>query len=290
MILWILACTSPGDKPLPVYDVEPVETGVATSIECPVFGDPVALGTVGPPGLREASGVVFVDNLLWAHNDSGSAAAVFALNRDGSRVGLVSVDASAVDIEDIAYLDGKLLLADIGDNFAVRSGIALHEVAVPDPADDEVAARTISLTWDLGARNAETLLADPISGDVLVVSKETDGNSAVGRITSPLPDVGMLETIAILPFGGELLPGDMLATGGDIAPDGTGVVIRTYLGAFVWPRIPGETWTETFTRPACPLQLETEPQGEAIAWSEEGLFTVSEGQHETVWFYPLLSP
>jgi hypothetical protein len=79
-----------------------------------------------------------------------------------------------------------------------------------------------------------------------------------------------------------------VTTGGSVAPDGAGAVIRTYLDAFVWPRVPGEPWATTFARDACPVDLVTERQGEAIAWADDGLYTVSEGAQPTIWFYPRL--
>ena len=131
----------------------------------------------------------------------------------------------------------------------------------------------------------KTLMADPTTGDLLAVSKAFDGATLVARTPTPLGDQADLEVVAQLQFGTPPLGSATLVTGGAIAPDGTGVVLRTYLDAFVWPRVPGEPWADTFARTPCPVDLEVEPQGEAIAWGPDGLWTVSEGAFPTLWFY-----
>lgn len=298
MIFWLLACVaerppSPGLAPPSFTDTEstgPLADSGGRDPACPSFGSGVSLGEVASDTLTEASGLASVDGVFWTHGDSGSAAALVALAPDGQPLGevpLVGVD--AVDTEDIAYLPtqgGALLLGDIGDNLALREQVSLLVAPVPDPRGGPVPARTVRLTWPDGPRDAETLLADPVTGDVLVVSKSFDGLSVVARVASPLPDSATLEPVAVLPFGSDALPGDKLTTGGDIAPDGTGVVIRTYLAAWIWPRIPGEPWPDTFGRTPCRVEIVVEPQGEAIAWGPEGLTTVSEGHRPVLWRYP----
>ena len=132
--------------------------------------------------------------MLWAHNDSGGGAEVFAVGLDGSDQGRVELDgADAVDWEDIALVAGadggpdRLLVADIGDNpgggARTTAPVRLYRVdepAAPGPGATGSAGpvTSIDLTYADGPRDAEALLADPLTGDVFVVSKQWDGSGA----------------------------------------------------------------------------------------------------------------
>ena len=70
-----------------------------------------------------------------------------------------------------------------------------------------------------------------------------------------------------------------LPTSGDISPDGSLLIIRTYGTVWLWSRPEGaETWDD-FSSPPVELPSELEPQGEAIAFDADGggYVTVSEG-------------
>lgn len=254
---------------------------------CPAFGTGEVRGALDASAPAELSGLVVVDGVAWAVDDGEDA--LFALSPSGARLATVALaGADGVDREDLAWLDGRLLIADVGDNRAAREDVALLAVELPPVADADgwpVAART-TLTWPGGPRDAETVLADPVTGDVLVVEKAFDGVSTVIRVGSPLPVAVEGEVVAELAFGAGALEGPTLATGGAVSPAGDAVVIRTYLDAWVWPRVPGEPWADTFGRDPCPIDLRTEPQGEAIAFADDGLWTISEGEGAQVWFYP----
>ena len=145
--------------------------------------------------LVEASGVVASRDhagVLWSHNDSGGNAELFALGLDGSDLGRLELaGAQAVDWEDIALLPGAdgspdlLFAADIGDNFGRGTRtepVRVYRVAEPAAPGTSVTATAPATAFDLtyadGARDAETLLADPLTGDLFVVSKQWDGADA----------------------------------------------------------------------------------------------------------------
>jgi hypothetical protein len=95
----------------------------------------------------------------------------------------------------------------------------------------------------------------------------------------------VLENVAQIDLGGAALPGSPLATGGDISADGSLVAIRTYAGAYGWRRTPSATIAEAFATDPCPLPTVAEPQGEALAISPTGFFTISEGGTPPIWFF-----
>ena len=257
---------------------------------CPGFGTPETVGVVSDPTLVEASGLAWADGLLWTHNDSG-APLLFGMNPSGAVERRVAVrDAPIVDWEDLAALDGHLWLADVGDNLTLRPWVFLYDVAVPMAGAEEVSARAIQRTWPDGPTDCETLLADPVTGDLLLVSKDFSGQTRVGRVGDPAVTEGELEIVAELQFGEGGIGSTTLVTGGDIAPDGSMVVLRTYLSAWGFPRIPGEDWAVTFARTPCEIPVAGESQGEAVAWTDDAIYTVSEGESPPVNRTAVLAP
>jgi hypothetical protein len=208
-------------------------------------------------------------------------------------------DAEAVDWEDMAGARdrsgrGRLWFGDIGDNLSARSaGVTVYRVDEPRaaprsgntgggcaaPAERQVSATRFDLRYADGPHDAETLLVQPGTQRVFVVTKDiTGGPAALYAAPRKLERgaVNVLERVTDVTLSpGTPDPG--VITGGDISPDGKRLVLRTYTEAFEW-RIPdgdlGAALAETPTRIALP---ET-PQGEAIAYTRRGdaLITTSE--------------
>lgn len=135
------------------------------------------------PALGETSGLarsIRHSDRLWAHNDSGGAAALHAFDVDGSVHGSVQLaDASNMDWEDLASFerDGRawLLVGDIGDNFAIRPVVTLYLLEEPELVDDTYRTtgpvRKIRFRYPGGARDAEALAVDAARNEALILSK-----------------------------------------------------------------------------------------------------------------------
>ncbi len=244
-------------------------------------------GRLTAPEATEISGLVASQTqpgVLWAHNDSGDRARIFALRSDGSLIASLDVPgAEATDWEDIAVgPGGDLLLGDIGDNKSVRDDIDIYRVPEPRLADGPTttaAATRLRLTYPDGAHDAETLLADPRTGEIVIVTKRLDGRSGVYVAQAPARDA---PGSAVLRHAGDLRLGvGGLATAGDVSADGHTVAIRTYTALYAWTRKPGASLVATLARKPCvgSAQLGLEGQGESLALSRDGrsFFTVPEG-------------
>jgi hypothetical protein len=281
-----MACSGDGGTdtagPMTPSEAPTADTAVVEPPACPTFGDAEAVGIVVDPTLTELSGLVHVGDRLWAHNDS-SGPVLVGLSDTGAVVQQVTVAGMVVfDWEDLAVRGDHLWLADTGDNLAVRGMVWLHEVPIPTEDDVEVEARTISARWPQGPVDCEAAFADPISGDLLLMSKVFDGIVTVARLPDPDGEAGEepveLEVVGTVVFGADGIGGTTLVTGADMSPDGRFVVVRTYTSAWVFPRVPGEAWADTFGREPCEVPTGPERQGEAIAWGDGALWTVSEGE------------
>jgi len=268
----------------------------AAGVECPQFEPGEQVGTVQHGSINEASGVVASRknlNVLWVQNDSGDSARVFAMNTEGTHLGIYNISgAGATDWEDIAIGPGPvagqdyLYIGDIGDNNAVRTG-GVRVYRVPEPAvDSNQSPVTVSLTGTVaftlhypdGPRDAETLMVDPANGDIYIVSKR-ESRSRVYLAAYPQTSGMTMQFVAELPWGG--------ATGGEISPRRTEIIIRGYGNASLWP-VPdyGFLWNAFDTAP-CSVPLVSEPQGEAIGFDAFGFgyFTVSEGLYQPIYYF-----
>jgi hypothetical protein len=257
--------------------------------------DPAAVA-VAAADLTETSGIGAgrtSAGVLWAHNDSGGAPEVFAVGADGADLGRYALDgAEARDWEDMAVGPGDdgtgvLYLGDIGDNTAVRPSVTVYRA--PEPAvapggagGSIVGVEALPLTYADGARDAEALLADPVTGDLFVVSKEW-GGGPTGAYRIPAGSAAG-EPVTMARAGDVAVTPGELVTGGDVSPDGSLVALRTYGEVLLWDRGPDQTVAEALSGTPCAAPVEAEAQGEAVALDPDGrgYVTVSEGQNPRI--------
>jgi hypothetical protein len=273
---------------------------------CPAFDPHRVTGNLADPAIVEASGLAQSwrnADVLWTHNDSGDTSRVFALTTAGEALGVYELEGGRPsDWEDMAVGPGPepgasyLYMGDVGDNAMRRANIRVRRVAEPEVVRGDApfslrlgGVESFTLVYPDGAHNCETLLVDPLSGDVYVVVKSNDGVSPVYRAAAPLSAEGdiRLERVANLTFGQAPLRGNTLTTGGTISPAGDAILVRTYGSAFLWRRAPGATVGAALATEPCPLPLAPERQGEAIGYAADGsgYFTVSEGASAPLHFY-----
>lgn len=260
-------------------------------------------------GLTETSGLArspAAPALIWAHNDSGGGPELFAIGRRGRHLGAYTLSgATATDWEDMARLPRPatdvLFVADIGDNPpSDRSAVVVYRA--PEPVVASSSSRTvagveaITLTYGDGPRDAEALLADPVTGDLFVVSKAWDGTPAgVYRIPANVAADPPSEAVTMArvgdvtgPDGGPLDGGNQslanLVTAGDVAPNGSIVGLRTYDRVLLYPRAPSDTVADALARTPCEAPVALEPQGEAFGFTLDGrgYLTISEGAHPRI--------
>ena len=261
--------------------------------------------TVASDALDETSGLAAsraTPGLLWAHDDSGGEAAVHAVGADGSDRGAYVLDGvQARDWEDMARGPGAdggpdvLYLGDLGDNRATWDNVGVYRV--PEPAAPDAAAagpiagaEIARFTYADGPRDAEALIADPVSGDLVVVEKSLLGGT-VGvypvPASAPWGPPGDRDAVPITTVeraGDVGLELGQIVTGGDISSDGSLVVLRTYTDVWLWDRASGQSVAEALAGEPCRAPSASEAQGESVALDPDGrgYTTVSEGAHPAV--------
>jgi len=193
-----------------------------------------------------------------------------------------------------------IYVGNIGDNNHDNEAAVIYRVVepvVPDPASGEAVEESltpevITLTYPDGySYDAEALMVDPATSDLYIVTKDYTGPAEVFRKAAPHTDgeAAVLEHVASLDFSEMPLFGGA-TTGATLSPDGEWMVIRTYrTTAFLWQKFEGLTLWESLAADPCEVRLPEERQGESVGFSTDGsgLYTISEGELQPVWFIPL---
>ncbi len=275
----------PSQPPTQTFPLVTLPPGAAV---CDAFSDVTEVGTLQDTDLKEISGVVAsrrYPQVLWAHNDSRGGANVYAVNTDGILVATWSLEGViAFDWEDIAAGPGPeegvnyLYVGDIGDNFALRSEIVVYRFPEPDVIQDGTVSEfeTFRLSYPEPGLNAEALAVDPVTGDLIIITKDRDGPEDIWRAPGDELRDGLatrLEPLASLNLGNKIE-----VTAADITTNGDRIALRGYEDVWIWPRI-GLDLSETFAAEPCSAASPSEVQGEALAFDPATLniYTVSEG-------------
>jgi hypothetical protein len=274
---------------------------------CPTFLAGVRQGRIASDEIKEASGIAASHRnpgVYYLNNDSGDRARIFAIDERGDDLGDFYLEgAAAIDWEDMAVgpardLPGTYIyVADIGDNRHRRDSVVIYRVPEPEVSVAQARGRfnlpgVVALRFrypDGVANNAEALLIDPQTADLYIVTKVKNGPAEIFRYAAPhrRDEIAVLERVGSLELGDPLVLGSERVTGGDISIDGNQILLRTYTGVLIWLRSEGESIAQAFSRPPCPAPQRREPQGEGIAWKFDGsgYITISENEHQPVYFF-----
>ncbi len=105
-----------------------------------------------PAEVRETSGLVFFDNLLWTHNDSGHLPVLYALDTATNEIvrRLTLSNAKNVDWEEITMDDNYLYIGDFGNNAGARKNLVIYRLKLEKllaKADTSVTAEKIYFSY-----------------------------------------------------------------------------------------------------------------------------------------------
>ena len=105
-----------------------------------------------PNPVIETSGLIFLNDKLITHNDSGNEPALFELDTVSGEITrkVIIRNATNVDWEDICYDDTYIYIGDIGNNSGSRTDLKIYRVSITnylDAANDTVSADTIQFNY-----------------------------------------------------------------------------------------------------------------------------------------------
>jgi len=263
-----------------------------------IISERIDLGEIESDDIQEASGIVSSltnDNVIWTHNDSGDSNRIFAMDTAGKHLGEYFLNNSENrDWEDIAIGPGPeeglhyLYVGDIGDNFSQNDIKHIYRVIEPqlDSSSNTNSIQldnveSISFQYEDGNRDAETLIVDPLTKDIIIISKRE--TSAVHIYSLPFPQDTDAILTANLIMKKDFYPNNDFITsqwivGGDISHDGKEILVKSYTDIFYFSRTSNQSFYDALNNEEMRFPYITEPQGEAICWDAnlDGYYTLSE--------------
>ena len=255
--------------------------------------------------LDEISGIAASrreDGVLWAIDDSGKPANLYAISHRGNRLGTFKIEGiEKTDWEDIASfeLDGKpyLLIADTGDNGGIRKTLSLHVIAEPEDFEADASLKpawSIQFRWPDGARDCEAVAVDAERNEILLITKKRQPPQLY---TLPLRENGnkktlktqtarLAGTLAGVPqaSANERRDNPSMArlrsqvTAAGINPQRDAIAVMTYANLLVYPREAKDTWPQAVARPPLVVRMTLLPQPEAVTFSRGGLGIYATGE------------
>ena len=238
--------------------------------------------------LKEVSGIassIKNPGYFWAQNDSHNGTEVYLVSpklKIAMTCKLVGVENR--DWEDIAVGPGPeegktyVYVGDIGDNdakYRFKRVYRFEEPSLHAKSIDIVNFDTIIFRLP-NKKDAETLLIDPATRNLYVVSKREDPVH-VYELTYPYSTRDTLQAKEVL-----ALPLTQIVAG-DISDDGHQILLKNYETVYFWKNPEGRPLLEVLKEKPFEVPYEEEPQGESITWAADGsgFYTLSE-QNMTV--------
>ncbi|MBX2952843.1 MAG: PE-PGRS family protein [Leadbetterella sp.] len=233
--------------------------------------------------LQEISGMVSSFRFpghLWVQEDSGNEPRIDLIRNDGTHIRKVSFSGANRDWEDISIGPGPengknyIYLGETGDNNAVYGDYYIYRFEEPTEGQNSIDNYdTIHFRYpDNASYDAETVMVDPLTRDLYVVTK-AQLNVRVYRLPYPQNTTGL----TVAEYMGAIKY--FLIVAGDVSPDGSEVLLKSYNAIYYWKRKPGESLYQVLSRAhdlSAPYTVE--PQGESVCWSTDarGYYTISE--------------
>ena len=282
----------------------------------PVIVDTISrTGTLENPRLTEVSGMTASKHspgVLYAINDSGNSATLYALSETGQHIGHWPIKATNRDWEDLDSVElnkqNYIVIGDTGDNLKVHRKSTLYLVAEPLPNAPPNSLlspfMTINFVYEDGPRNVE---AFAVHGTTLyLISKEplgANGPTASRLYALEIPMKQAADTltarfIAELPIPRASLESKLAAsfvgvdldhiTAMDITAAGRTAYLLTYREVHKLARGKGESWPMAFQRRGTRIHSHNMGQTEALAIAPgRALFMTSENHKAPILAIPI---
>jgi hypothetical protein len=213
-------------------------------------------------------------DLYWTVNDSGDEGIAYGISPSGEVTGTLRYRANPVDVEAVAMHDGRLYVADIGDNGADREFVTIYYFNNAKAAGRTVPYRSWEFRYPDGAHDAETLLVNE-EGRLFVVTKGTPGAVYAAPRSPKRTAINELARVGDAPS---------VVTDGTFLPGGDRIALLTYFGRI-------EVLDADSYDTVDQLDVPKQDQAESLAVSLNGksLLVGSEGEDSKVYSIPLPS-
>ncbi len=263
LLLWALpAAASSAPAPCPRYAARPERTGRV------------------PTALHELSGFAASRvhrGVFWAHNDSGSAPALYALRADGRITATFALRGARLrDPEDIAVgpctagaSRSCIYLGDIGDNGGRRRSVQILKVDEPARLiDGPLVPAILSFRYAGGPSDAEALFVDPGTARVFVITKSLLTLGDVYRVDDLGSRAGGVAVrVRTLRPPREF---DASTTAAAAHPSGTRLLLRTYTRVWELRSPAARAFEDVLGAEPVAVTDASQPQAEALSYTRDG--------------------
>ena len=210
----------------------------------------------------------------WTVNDSGDDGVAYRINTKGRVTGTLEYRADPVDVEAVAMHDGRLYVADIGDNDANRELVTVYYFDDARAADESVPYRSWEFRYPDGAHDAETLLVND-EGRLYIVTKGAPGAVYAAPASPERTAVNELTRVGDAPAA---------VTDGTFLPGGNRIALLTYFGRVEVLDAASYQRVDELTVPA-----QKQPESLTVSLSGKSLLIGSEGEDSKVYAVPVPS-
>jgi hypothetical protein len=232
--------------------------------------------------LPEASGIVnsvVNPGYLWALNDGQNPGEVYLIDTAAHVQLTCKLTVDNRDWEEIAVGPGPeegktyVYVGEIGDNNAVHDFKYVFRFEEPKFDTTELSIMltdTLKIQMSDGKRDTETMMIDPFTKDLYLISKRED-SVGVYKVSQPFIEQTMTaQKVATIPF--------FKIVAGAFSPDGLEILLKDYDHIYYWKRLKDEPLEAVLLRQPEELPYEREAQGESITFARDGsgYYTLSE--------------
>ncbi len=235
---------------------------------------------------KELSGLVCGhknETFIYMVEDKGNPNKIYVFNQTGVlQTKLILEGLENIDWEDLAIGPGPvegesyIYVADIGDNDANRNSVRIIRFVEPDLST--IASNSITINnYDIitfqypkGARDAETLMINPFTKDLIIMTK-VELVTRVYQLKYPYTaNINKAEFVGLLPTS--------KLVAGDISKDGQRITVKNKGNIYYWETQSNDIYKTLFHSPPKIITYVPEPQGESIGFSLDGksYFTITE--------------
>lgn len=236
--------------------------------------------TIEDSRITESSGLAASrahPGVYWTHNDSEDGPYVYAVDSEtGKTVATVTMRGIMPrDVEGISIgPDGDVYVGDIGDNLGGRwSEVWIYRFPEPKKLRNVTLTPTrYTVQYADGPRDAESLMVHPKTGRAYVASKS---DSKKGGVYAGPPKLNASGVNTFRRVGDT----EMWATDGAFSPDGTRLMLRSYMGAEM------SRWTaDGRPEPIDTVSVPMQRQGESVTFTPDGRYLMfgTEGESSSV--------
>ncbi|MDH3591420.1 MAG: hypothetical protein OER88_06055 [Planctomycetota bacterium] len=280
----------------------------------------VDAGRIVHEPVDETSGIVrspTYPGVFWVHNDSGDEPRLFAIDATGKALlpdflkdrfhvgttgeakeagkklwpGLKLLLAANIDWEDIALADGKLYVADVGNNGNARRDLGVYVVNEPNPRARDVARPLTHLPVRFSDQTVYPAKEWHFDCEAVFVSdgklyfltkhraNRQHNRGAMGTKLYRL-DTAFTDKENVLT---KIDTHERLAmpTAADLSPDGTKLAVLCVNALFVFEKpASGDKWLSEGKVRAVPLPRKRTKQAEAVCWEDDATLLVANEQRD----------